>query len=147
MNDTNASASLEAAIALAVEAHRGQFDKSGQPYILHPLRVMFSCSTDLERTVAVLHDVIEDTGHTFDDLRARGFSEQVLAALECVTKREGEDYERFVERAATNPIARAVKLADLQDNMDLRRLPTMGQKDMDRMTKYVKAWRRLTGAS
>jgi (p)ppGpp synthase/HD superfamily hydrolase len=80
---------LESAIALAVEAHRGQLDKSGRPYILHPLRVMFRCTTDLERTVAVLHDVVEDTGRTFDDLRRLGFSEEVIAALDGVTKREG----------------------------------------------------------
>src|SRR4051794_32968482 len=94
---------LESAIAVAVEAHRGQMDKSGQPYILHPLRVMFRCETDAERTVAVLHDVVEDTSVTVDDLRRAGFGEDVLAALDCVTKREGEGYEAFVERAAANP--------------------------------------------
>src|SRR5688572_15682369 len=113
---------LEDAIALAVEAHRGQKDKSGAPYILHPLRVMFSCETEIERIVAMLHDVDEDTGRTFDDLRKLCFSEEVLAALECVTKRDGEGYEQFVQRAAANPVARKVKLADLKDNMDLRRL-------------------------
>src|SRR5688572_27030190 len=137
---------LEDAIALAVEAHRGQKDKSGEPYILHPLRVMFSCETEVERIVAVLHDVVEDTGRTFDDLRKLGFSEEVLTALDCVTKREGEDYEQFIERAAANSVARKVKLADLKDNMDLRRLPAMEQQDMDRLRKYVTAWRRLTSA-
>ena len=140
-------ANLEDAITLAVEAHRGQTDKCGQPYILHPLRVMFACTTELERIVAVLHDVVEDTGRTFDDLRAMGFGEDVLAALDCVTKRPGEGYDAFVERASANPVARAVKLADLQDNMDLRRLPGLEQKDMDRMRKYVKAWRRLSDRS
>jgi (p)ppGpp synthase/HD superfamily hydrolase len=135
---------LEDAIALAVEAHRGQLDKSGQPYILHPLRVMFSCETEIERIVAILHDVVEDTGRAMEDLRKLGYSEEVLAALDCVTKREGEDYEQFVERAAANPVARNVKLADLKDNMDLRRLPSTEQADMDRLRRYVKAWRRLT---
>src|SRR5215212_3273750 len=102
---------LEDAIALAVEAHRGQLDKSGQPYILHPLRVMFRCQTDPQRIVAVLHDVIEDTGRTADDLRNLGYSEEILAALDCVTKRPGEPYEAFAERAAANPIARVVKIA------------------------------------
>lgn len=135
---------LEDAIALAIEAHRGQLDKSRQPYILHPLRVMFNCETEIERIVAVLHDVVEDTGRSFDDLRKLGYSQDVIAALDCVTKRPGEDYEQFIERAAANPVARNVKLADLKDNMDLRRLPSTEQGDMDRLRRYVNAWRRLT---
>jgi (p)ppGpp synthase/HD superfamily hydrolase len=137
---------LEDAIALAVEAHRGQTDKIGQPYVLHVLRVMFRCDSDTERIVAVLHDVVEDTGRTFDDLRRLGYSEEVLAALDCVTKRQGETYEQFVERAAQNPVARRVKLADLEDNMDVRRLTQVSEKDRERLDKYVKAWRRLQGA-
>jgi (p)ppGpp synthase/HD superfamily hydrolase len=136
-------ATLENAIALAVEAHRGQKDKNGGPYILHPLRVMFRVETDVERIVAVLHDVVEDTGRTFDDLRALGFSEEVLQALDCVTKRAGENYEDFVERSASNPIAHRVKLADIEDNMDVRRLPAVGDKDYARLQRYLKAWHRL----
>src|SRR4051812_48945933 len=109
-------ATLEDAIALALEAHRGTRDRSEQPYILHPLRVMFSCETETERIVAVLHDVVEDTKYSFDDLRKLGYGEDVLAALDCVTRRADETYEQFVERAA-NPVARKVKLADLKDNM------------------------------
>ena len=139
-------ATLEDAIALAVEAHRGQKEKAGQPYVLHVLRVMFRCETEIERIVAVLHDVVEDTGRSFDDLRRLSYSEEILAALECVTKREGESYEQFVERAAQNPVARRVKLADLEDNMDLRRLPAVSQKDLDRLARYVAAWRRLKEA-
>jgi len=146
---TNATESkrpnLYDAIALAVEAHRGVMDKSGQPYILHPLRVMFRCETEIERIVAVLHDVVEDTGRTFDDLRKLGYSEEVIAALDCVTKREGESYEQFVERASANPVARKVKIADIEDNMDVRRLTGIGQNDFERMTKYLAAWRRLKG--
>src|SRR5688500_12273855 len=104
---------LEDAIALAVEAHRGQREQAGQPYILHVVRVVFRLEIDVERNVAVLHDVVEDTGRSFADLRRLGYCEEVLAALDCVTKREGEGYEQFVERAASNPIARRVKLADL----------------------------------
>lgn len=136
---------LEDAIGLAVEAHRGQTDKIGQPYVLHVLRVMFRCETEVERIVAVLHDVVEDTGRSFDDLRRLGYSEEILAALDCVTKRDGESYEQFVERAAQNPVARRVKLADLDDNMDVRRLTAVSQKDADRLDRYVKAWRRLKG--
>src|SRR5688500_16647104 len=131
--------SLEDAIALAVEAHRGQRDKAGQPYVLHVLRVMFRCETELERTVAVLHDVVEDTGRTPDDLWRLGYAEEVLAALDCVTKRQGEDYAAFVERAAANPVARRVKLADLEDNLDLRRVTDVGPKDAERLARYVKA--------
>jgi (p)ppGpp synthase/HD superfamily hydrolase len=134
---------LEDAIVLAVDAHKGQMDKSGKPYILHPLQVMFRCEREAERIVAVLHDVVEDTGRTFDDLRKLGYSEEVVAALDCVTKREGESYEDFVERAAVNPIARRVKIADLEENMDVRRLPGFNAKDLERMGKYLTAWKRL----
>ena len=134
---------LDKAIAIAVPAHAGQVDKVGQPYILHPLRVMFRCEREIERIVAILHDVVEDTAVTRDDLRKAGFSEEVLAALEGVTNREGEDYESFIERAALNPIARQVKLADLEDNMDVRRLQSVTDNDANRLAKYVKAWNRL----
>ena len=134
---------LDKAIAVAVTAHAGQVDKVGQPYILHPLRVMFRCEREIERIVAILHDVVEDTAVTRDDLRKAGFSEEVLAALEGVTNREGEDYESFIERAALNPIARQVKLADLEDNMDVRRLQSVTDNDANRLAKYVKAWNRL----
>lgn len=137
---------LEHAIALAANAHRGQLDKSGQPYILHPLRVMFRCQTDAQRIVAVLHDVIEDTPTTPDDLRRLGYPDEILAALDCLTKRQGEPYEAFVERAAANPIARAVKIADIEDNLDLRRLPGVSDADVARLARYVKAWRRLQEA-
>ena len=136
---------LESAIAIAVRAHAGQADKSGEPYIFHPLRVMFRCQTDEQRIVAILHDVVEDTSVTFEDLRKQGFDDAILAALDCVTKRDGESYEQFVERAAANPIARQVKLADLEDNMDLRRLgaAAIGQKETDRLNRYIRAWHRL----
>jgi (p)ppGpp synthase/HD superfamily hydrolase len=134
---------LEDAIALAAEAHRGQVDKSGQPYILHPLRVMLRCRTDAQRIAAVLHDVVEDTGRTPDDLRDLGYPAEILAALDCLTKRDGESYEAFVERAAADPIARVVKLADIEDNLDLRRLPGVSDRDVDRLGRYVRAWRRL----
>ena len=134
---------LEDAIALAAQAHRGQVDKSGQPYILHPLRVMLRCRTDAQRIAAVLHDVVEDTGRTLGDLRDLGYPADILAALDCLTKRAGEPYEAFVERAAADPIARVVKLADVEDNLDLRRLPGVSDRDVDRLARYVRAWRRL----
>jgi (p)ppGpp synthase/HD superfamily hydrolase len=106
---------------------------------------MFRCETEVERIVAVLHDVVEDTGRSFDDLRKLGYSEEVLAALDCVTKRDGEDYQQFVTRAASNPVARRVKIADLEDNMDVRRLARVESKDAERLAKYVSAWRMLKG--
>jgi (p)ppGpp synthase/HD superfamily hydrolase len=131
---------LERAIAIAAEAHAGQQDKSGAPYVLHPLRMMLRLTSNDERIVAVLHDVCEDCpGWTFERLRAEGFSEQVLTALNSVTKREGETYEDFVRRAADNPIGRTVKLADLQDNCDLSRINTPSERDFERIERYKKA--------
>lgn len=134
---------LERAIAIAVEAHQGQKDKYGAPYISHPLRVMARVDSEKEKTVAVLHDVVEDTNWTFEQLRKEGFSEEVIQAIDCVTKREGEPYEDFVKRSAANPLARRVKIADLEDNMDVRRLKTVTPKDADRLNKYLKAWQYL----
>ena len=134
---------LERAIAIAVEAHAGQKDRSGASYILHPLRVMARVSTDDEKIVAILHDVVEDTDWTFDDLRKEGFSEEIIIALDGVTKREGEPYEDFVKRSATNQLARRVKIADLEDNMDLRRNESLAPKDLERFNKYLRAWRFL----
>jgi len=134
---------LEAAILLATEAHRGQVDKAGQPYILHPLRVMFRVESDEERIVAVLHDVIEDTPYTIEKLHELGYSEAVLTALAALTKIDGESYEDFITRVGQNPLARRVKLADLEDSMDLRRLDKLSVKDAERLARYCRARRRL----
>jgi (p)ppGpp synthase/HD superfamily hydrolase len=131
---------LERAIAIAAEAHAGQTDKAGAPYILHPLRMMMGLTSDEERIVAVLHDVCEDCpGWTFERLRGDGFSEEILAALDSVTKREGEAYEEFALRAAANPIGRRVKLADLRDNSDLSRITNPSVEDHERIAKYARA--------
>ena len=140
----NAPALLEKAISIAVEAHRGQKDKNGKPYILHPLSVMGKVQTETDKIVAVLHDVVEDTDWTFDDLKKEGFPSEVLDALDCVTKREGEAYEDFVRRSASNPIARRVKLADLEDNMDVRRMRVVTDEDLARLRRYRRAWALLT---
>ena len=137
---------LEDAIALAVEAHRGQRDKAGQCYILHPLRLMMRLDTEPERIAAVLHDVVEDTPYTLERLRALGYGEEVLGALDCLTRREGEPYEAFIERIRPHALARRVKLADLEDNMDVRRLPTVTAKEMERLARYRAAWSRLKDA-
>lgn len=130
---------LERAIALAAKAHEGQTDKAGVAYILHPLRVMLLLETEAERIVGVLHDVVEDTPITFEDLRAAGFTDEILAALDSVTRRDDEDYDAFVQRAGENPIGRQVKLADLKDNSDLSRITAPTEKDYARLEKYRRA--------
>jgi hypothetical protein len=139
---------LERAIAIAVQAHAGQRDKAGRPYILHPLRVMSALSTDDERIVGVLHDVVEDSqdrpdGWTFARLRAEGFSAAIIEALDSVTRRtiDGamEDYFDFVRRAGANPIGRHVKIADLRDNSDLSRIAAPTAADHARLEKYRRA--------
>ena len=136
---------LEKAIAIAVEAHRGKKDRYGSPYILHPLRVMGRLNSPMEKAVGILHDVVEDTDWTFEDLTHEGFPESVLEALKCVTKRDGEPYDDFVRRSASNPLAKRVKLADLEDNLDLRRITEVTEKDLARLQKYVKARTFLVG--
>jgi len=140
----NESDLLEKAIGIAVTAHRGQRDRYGAPYILHPLRVMSRVNSATEKTIAVLHDVVEDTEWTFEALKREGFPDSVLAALDCLTKREGEDYDEFVRRSDSNALARSIKLADLEDNMDLRRLSAITEHDKQRLTKYLTAWRKLS---
>ncbi len=134
---------LEKAIAIAVEAHRGKQDRYGAPYILHPLRVMSRVATPEEQTVAILHDVVEDTRWTFEDLESEGFPRQVIEALKCLTKHEGEAYEDFVKRSASNLLARRVKLADLEDNMDIHRMRHVGDEEKQRLEKYLQAWQAL----
>ncbi|MHA6787797.1 HD domain-containing protein [Pseudomonas sp. FP2300] len=135
---------LERAISICAQAHEGQVDKGGSPYVLHPLKVMLRLAHDQERIVAVLHDVVEDTAVTLADLRNEGFSEAVVGAIDSLTKREGETYQAFIERAARDPIARRVKLADLAENSDLSRISEPSQKDLDRLEKYRKATDYLT---
>jgi (p)ppGpp synthase/HD superfamily hydrolase len=132
-------ATLEDAIALAAEAHRGQRDKVGQPYILHALRVMLRMETEEEQMAAVLHDVVEDTRYTLDDLRRLGYPEPVIAAVDRLTRRTDESYEQFVERASAEPIARRVKLADIEDNMDVRRLSEVTEGGRERLNRYIRA--------
>jgi len=131
---------LERAIEIAVEAHKGAKDKGGNPYVLHPLRVMLSLRTDEERMVGVLHDVVEDSEWTFQQLVAEGFSEIVINGLKSVTKiTDDEDYSEFVKRAKSNPIGLRVKIADITDNLDITRIDSIRQKDIDRITKYKAA--------
>ncbi|MCB0077398.1 MAG: HD domain-containing protein [Anaerolineales bacterium] len=128
---------LERAIEIAVDAHRGQRDKAGEPYILHPLRVMLRVASDEARIVALLHDVVEDSGWTLAALAAEGFAPPILDAVEALTKRPGETRRAAAERAARLPLARRVKLADNADNMELSRLPSPTEADYARLKEYA----------
>jgi (p)ppGpp synthase/HD superfamily hydrolase len=138
---------LERALEIAAEAHRGQLDKAGEPYLLHPIRVMLRVRSDQERIAALLHDVVEDSSDwSLERLRAEGFPEAVVEAVDRLTRRPGEPYETLIERAAGSPLARAVKLADLEDNMSLSRLADSGERDRERIDRYRRAHARLSGA-
>ena len=135
---------LERAIEIATEAHKGQFDKAGNDYIHHPLRVMAAGKSTEEKIVGVLHDVVEDTDWSFERLAEEGFSSEVIEALRCVTKlSESEPYDKFIARVKANPLAVAVKLNDLSDNMDIRRLDELTEKDFKRLQKYHRAYKQL----
>lgn len=145
IHDMNERGSLQKAIELAVTHHKGQKDKAGKPYILHPLRVMMAMETEEEQIAAVLHDIVEDTTVTIKDLKDDGFSENILRALRLLTKKSDDDYFKYVKWIANNAIARKVKLADLEDNMDLSRLSEITDDDRKRLKKYQKAKERLLG--
>lgn len=130
---------LERAIVIAAEAHAGARDKGGAPYILHPLRLLLRFEDTPAQMAAVLHDVVEDSDWTLDDLRAEGFPEAVVRAVEGLTRREGETYEAFVQRAASDPLAARVKAADVEDNLDLSRIPEPTAKDRARLERYRQA--------
>ena len=134
---------LEKALRIAVEAHAGQVDKAGKPYIFHPLRVCCRCFTNEEKIVALLHDTIEDTEVTDEDLLSEGFPRNIVDAVLSMSRNEDENYEDFVKRTSLNPLGRAVKLHDLEDNMDISRLNQVTEKDLDRLNKYIKAYRYL----
>ena len=128
---------LERAIEFAAKAHAGQLDKGGQPYILHPLRVMLTVVGGMhERMAAVLHDVVEDSSLTLADLRAAGFPNEVVDAVDALTKQEGESRLSAAGRAVMNPVARAVKIADVTDNMNPSRLQVLTERDEARLQEY-----------
>ena len=126
-------------------SHEGQKDKSGHDYIMHPIRVSERCRSPKSKIVALLHDTIEDTYVTAPYLKDQGFPEEIIEAILSVTKQNGENYEDFVNRTAKNPIGKEVKMADLEDNMDIRRLKEISDEDMQRLRKYLKAWHSLNG--
>ena len=136
---------LDRAKAIATSAHEGQVDKAGKPYIEHPIRVMNMGKTMDEKIVGVLHDVVEDSEWTFEMLEKEGMPKEVVDAIKCVTKlSEDEDYDHFIARVKTNPLAVNVKLNDLKDNMDITRLGKVTEKDLPRLNKYIRAYKQLT---
>ena len=129
----------EKAYEIAKKAHLGQVDKAGEDYIKHPEKVASFVKTDEEKAVAYLHDVIEDTELTLEDLYEYDFSKEVLEAVDIITKKRGEDYQSYLNSVKKNKLARAVKLADLRHNSDLTRLIKVTEKDIKRKEKYQKA--------
>lgn len=138
---------LERAIEIAASAHAHQVDKAGEPYILHPIRVMLSVQSAEQRIAAILHDVVEDTDWTIEQLAAEGFTSEVLDAVVALTKVDGESRLDAARRAVRDPIARHVKLADVTDNMDLSRIDSPTEKDYARIEEYKKVRQILLSAS
>ncbi|MFN8003883.1 MAG: HD domain-containing protein [Acidobacteriota bacterium] len=136
-------ATLERAVEIAAQAHQGQRDKAGAPYLLHPLRLMLRMTSETTMIAAVLHDVVEDSAWTLADLRAAGFAEEILCAVDCLTRRAEESYEQFITRVKTNALARQVKLADLEDNLNLQRITNLTPNDLARIERYHRARREL----
>ena len=136
---------LQRAIEIALEAHKGALDKGGNPYILHPLRLMLRMDSEEEMIVAILHDVVEDSEKwSFDKLQAEGFSKKIINSLRSITKEnENEDYEKFIDRSIRDKIGRKVKIADISDNLDISRLKEVTDKDILRINKYKKALEKL----
>lgn len=137
------TANLERAIQIATDAHAGQYRFDGSDYINHPLRVMRTLAnqghSERAQIVGVLHDTVEDTDITFDYLAAEGFDETILNPLELLTKQAGDDYELYVQRLSVNACSRAVKKADLFDNLDLTGLENPPKKRIMTIEKYGRA--------
>lgn len=134
---------IERAIAIALKAHQGQYDKGGHPYILHPLAVMNRVHTVEEKMVAVLHDVVEDSDITLEELRQQGFGKPIVDAVELLTKSDGDSYEQFIAKLSGNELARQVKIADIHENKNLSRIPDPTDEDRRRLEKYERALRQL----
>ena len=141
----NLTEQLNLAIELAISAHNGQFDThNGRPYIEHPFRVMNAGHTLQEKIVGVLHDVVEDSDMTLTQLKESGFSEEIVDAVDSMTKRENESYDDYILRVQKNPIGVRVKMNDLTDNMDIRRWNDIQYHDLARLQKYLTAYKQLT---
>lgn len=135
---------IDIALAIARKAHAGQVDKAGIDYIQHPLYVASQVKTEQEKAVALLHDVLEDSDITAADLLAYGLSNEVVTAVQTLTKKKGQSYQDYLEKVKSNDLARVVKLADLKHNSDLSRLKSVSDTDRERVKKYKNAIRYLS---
>lgn len=144
--DGNEKSLVDIALSIAKRAHKGQVDKAGEPYIKHPARVCLSrwCCGDEDRVVvALLHDVLEDSEITAQELIDNGIPGHLVQSVECLTRKPNESYEDFIERCCSDAIAARVKLADLEDNLDITRLTELNEDDLSRLNKYLRARRRI----
>ena len=130
---------FELALSIAKKAHEGQYDKAGVDYIEHPIYVASQVDTEEEKAVALLHDVIEDSPVSAEELLQASLPETVVTAVQVLTKKKEQDYQTYLETVKKNPLARVVKLADLKHNSDLSRLSSITEKDRERLKKYKKA--------
>ena len=130
---------VDLALSIARQAHEGQLDKAGVDYIEHPIYVASQVDTEEEKAVALLHDVIEDSSVTAEELLNAGLPETVVTAIQILSKKKGQDYQTYLENVKSNPLARVIKLADLKHNSDLSRLSSVTDKDLERLEKYKKA--------
>lgn len=135
---------ISKSIEIAIRAHAGQFDKSGESYILHPLRVMHKLKSEEEICTAILHDVIEDSNISENELLIAGIPPKIVTAVKCLSRIKNETYEDFINRVLQNELAIKIKHADIEDNMNLMRLTSLTDADVKRIKKYHKAWMRLS---
>ena len=131
------------AMQICFNAHKNQLDKSGLPYIYHPIRVAEQMKDEKTIVVALLHDVVEDTDITINDIISLGFDEDIVEALKCMTHDKTVSYFDYIKKISTNSIATKVKLADLRDNMDLSRLDNVNDEDLKRLKKYKESYQYL----
>ncbi len=134
---------IEKSLQIALKAYAGQKDKAGSAYILHPLRLMAKMQTEEEMSVALLHDVIEDSDYTAQDLLDKGIPESVVTAVQLLSKVDGESYDDFIDRVLKNKLALKIKKADIEDNINILRLNSLESKDLERVAKYHRAWQKL----
>lgn len=138
------SKNIKKAVDIAFKAHAGQYDKGGYPYIMHPLHLAEQMETEDEVITALLHDVVEDSDTTIDDIKNQGFSENITDALKILTRSENEEYFDYINRIKNaGGIALKVKKADLQHNMTFQRLENMSEKDKQRIEKYMLSYKKL----
>ena len=136
---------LDKAIQIATNAHRGQKDRYGKHYILHPLRVMLKFQTEKEMIVAVLHDVVEKSDWTIPRLRQKGFDNDILEAVDLLTRRDSQPYLDYINKLTENSLARRIKIADIEDNIDPQRMGRPSENDLEKLSRLLEAMRTLKG--